>query len=75
MASTDIHPADTPLPTLSKLGNPSIPADLDAEKIATEWLSSFANFAEQGDVNASGKPKFSYGPYSVLLTSGALHSS
>ena len=51
MASTDIHPADTPLPTLSKLGNPSIPADLDAEKIATEWLSSFANFAEQGDVN------------------------
>ena len=51
MASTDIHPADTPLPTLSKLGNPSIPADLDAEKIATEWLSSFANFAEQGEVN------------------------
>ena len=51
MPSTDIHPTEVSLPTLSKLGNPSIPADLDAEKIATEWLSSFANFAEQGDIN------------------------
>ena len=49
--SADIHRTEVPLPTLSKLGNPSIPADLDAEKIATEWLSSFANFAEQGDIN------------------------
>jgi NAD(P)-binding Rossmann-like domain len=51
MPSADIHRAEIPLPTLSKLGNPSIPADLDAVKIATEWLSSFANFAEQGDIN------------------------
>lgn len=51
MPSADIHPTEVPLPTLSKLGNPSIPADLDAVKIATEWLSSFANFAEQGDIN------------------------
>ena len=49
--SADIHPTEEPLPTLSKLGNPLIPTDLDAEKVATEWLSSFANFAEQGDVN------------------------
>lgn len=51
MPSADIHPSEIPLPTLSKLGNPSIPTDLDAEKIATEWLSSFANFAEQGDID------------------------
>ena len=51
MASADIHPAEISLPTLSKLGNPSIPADLDAAKIATEWLSSFAKFADQGDIN------------------------
>jgi hypothetical protein len=51
MPSADIHHTEVPLPTLSKLGNPSIPADLDAVKIATEWLSSFANFAEQGDIN------------------------
>ena len=51
MPSADIHPSEIPLPTLSKLGNPSIPTDLDAEKIATEWLSSFAIFAEQGDIN------------------------
>ena len=51
MPSADIHHTEVPLPTLSKLGNPSIPADLNAVKIATEWLSSFAKFAEQGDVN------------------------
>ena len=51
MPSPDIHYTEVPLPTLSKLGNPSIPADLDAVKLATEWLSSFANFAEQGDIN------------------------
>jgi hypothetical protein len=51
MPSADIHYTEIPLPTLSKLGNPSIPADLDAVKVATEWLSSFANFAEQGDIN------------------------
>lgn len=46
-----IHHAEVPLPTLSKLGDPLIPADLDAVKIAKEWLSSFANFTQQGDVN------------------------
>jgi hypothetical protein len=51
MPSADIHHTEVPLPTFYKLGNPSIPADLDAVKIATEWLSSFANFAEQGDIN------------------------
>ena len=51
MPSADIHHTEVALPTLSKLGNPSIPPNLDAVKIATEWLSSFANFAEQGDIN------------------------
>ena len=51
MPSADIHHSEVPLPTLSKLGNPSIPIDLDAVKIATEWLSSFAKFAEQGDID------------------------
>ena len=51
MPSAEIHHTEVSLPTLSKLGNPSIPADLDAVKIATEWLSSFANYAEQGDIN------------------------
>jgi NAD(P)-binding Rossmann-like domain len=45
------HPAEAPLPTLSKLGDPLIPADLDAAKVATEWLVSFAKFTEQGDIN------------------------
>ncbi|KAF8813451.1 hypothetical protein BYT27DRAFT_7180991 [Phlegmacium glaucopus] len=47
----NIHHAEAPLPTLSKLGNPVIPVDLDTEKIAAEWLASFAKFVEQGDVN------------------------
>ena len=46
-----IHHTEAPLPTLSKLGDPIIPADLDAAKIAAEWISSFANFAENGDIN------------------------
>ena len=46
-----IHSSEAPLPTLSKLGNPIIPADLDAANVAAEWLSSFANFAENGDIN------------------------
>ena len=49
--STDIHPTEVSLPTLSKLGNPSIPTNLDPVKIASEWLFSFANFAEQGDID------------------------
>jgi len=50
-AAQNIHQAEAPLPTLSKLGDPFIPADLDAVKVATEWLSSFTKFVEQGDVN------------------------
>ncbi|KAF8813407.1 FAD/NAD(P)-binding domain-containing protein [Phlegmacium glaucopus] len=47
----NLHHAEAPLPTLSKLGDPIIPTDLDTEKIAAEWLSSFAKFVEQGDIN------------------------
>ncbi|KAF8903686.1 hypothetical protein CPB84DRAFT_1814587 [Gymnopilus junonius] len=48
---------DTPLgpeaslPTLSKLGHPHIPEDLDDVKIASDWLDSFAKYAGQGDVD------------------------
>ena len=51
---TDIqpnHPAEASLPTLSKLGSPLIPEDLDVANIATEWLHSFSKFVEQGDIN------------------------
>ncbi|KAF8150950.1 hypothetical protein B0H34DRAFT_730728 [Crassisporium funariophilum] len=47
----DLHRAEAPLPTLIKLGNPSVPRDLDAVKVATEWLAAFAQFAEQGDID------------------------
>lgn len=46
-----IHHAEAPLPTLPKLGGPLIPTDLDAEIVAADWLSSFANFVDQGDIN------------------------
>ncbi|KDR78644.1 hypothetical protein GALMADRAFT_244116 [Galerina marginata CBS 339.88] len=39
------------LPTLSKLGQPHIPQDLDAVKVASEWVASFAKSAEQADVD------------------------
>ncbi|KAF8960044.1 hypothetical protein BDZ97DRAFT_1835231 [Flammula alnicola] len=45
-----LNPAEAPLPTLSKLGDPTIPEDLDATQVASDWLSSFARFAGQGDV-------------------------
>jgi len=38
------------LPTLSKLGNPVIPSNLDVNTIASEWLASFATYASGGDV-------------------------
>lgn len=46
-----MHPTEAPLATLSKLGNPLIPADLDAGKVAAEWISSFSKFVEQRDIN------------------------
>jgi hypothetical protein len=43
--------AEAPLPTLSRLRNPEIPADLDAATIASEWLLSFGKYASKGDVD------------------------
>jgi hypothetical protein len=38
------------LPTLSKLGNPTIPGNLDVPAIASQWLASFSTYASAGDV-------------------------
>ena len=38
------------LPTLSKLGNPIIPDNLDVNAIVSEWLASFSTYASGGDV-------------------------
>ncbi|KAF9048817.1 hypothetical protein BJ165DRAFT_1462890 [Panaeolus papilionaceus] len=48
--SSKLHPAEAPLPTISKLGNPVIPADLDAHSIAVSWLDKFKNHVEKSDV-------------------------
>lgn len=45
------HPAEQGLPTLPKLGNPVIPDDVDAQKIASAWVENFAKAAETVDVN------------------------
>ncbi|KAF4613741.1 hypothetical protein D9613_008103 [Agrocybe pediades] len=39
------------LPTLSKLGNPHIPDNLDSLQVASEWLSAFGQFCEASDVD------------------------
>jgi len=46
-----LHPIESSLPTISKLGNPTIPDDVDPAQIASEWLLSFSKFAEKGDVD------------------------
>jgi hypothetical protein len=42
---------NVPLPTLDRLGA-SVPSDLDARKVATEWFSLFSAAASSGDVQA-----------------------
>ncbi|EJF58505.1 FAD/NAD(P)-binding domain-containing protein [Dichomitus squalens LYAD-421 SS1] len=39
------------LPTLERLGVQTVPADVDARKIAQLWLDSFAKSAESGDID------------------------
>ncbi|PPQ95455.1 hypothetical protein CVT26_008474 [Gymnopilus dilepis] len=39
------------LPTLPRLGQPHISEDLNAVEVASQWLNSFAEYAQQGDVN------------------------
>ncbi|KAH9484720.1 Indole-3-pyruvate monooxygenase YUCCA1 [Psilocybe cubensis] len=41
-----------PLPTLDHLGVSSVSLDVDAKKIANDWLASFSAAATQGDVDA-----------------------
>ena len=45
-------PREASLPTLSKLGNPVIADDLDANAIGQGWLSAFARAASSGDAAA-----------------------
>ena len=72
-----IHPAEVALPTLSKLGSPLVPTDLDVENIATEWLSSFEKFVEQGDTNGILSlildSKFSSNIFKTQTASGDVH--
>ena len=42
---------NVPLPTLDRLGA-TVPPDLDARKVATEWFSLFSAAASSGDVQA-----------------------
>jgi len=54
MPVNDTTTPNTPeacLPTLSKLGNPLVPEDLEAPQIASEWLSSFSKFAEKENID------------------------
>ncbi|KAF9448561.1 FAD/NAD(P)-binding domain-containing protein [Macrolepiota fuliginosa MF-IS2] len=51
MVSTTPHPSEAPLPTLNKLGVSSIPENIDAPKIASEWFASFADRVASGDVD------------------------
>ncbi|TFK35616.1 hypothetical protein BDQ12DRAFT_714647 [Crucibulum laeve] len=45
------HPSEGPLPTLSKLGLSEAPKDIDALKIAADWLSSFEAQASSANVD------------------------
>lgn len=46
-------PLEASLPTLSKLGNPTVPDSLDAESIGSRWISVFSGAASSGDVDAA----------------------
>ncbi|PPQ74602.1 hypothetical protein CVT24_004191 [Panaeolus cyanescens] len=46
-----LHFSEAVLPTISKLGNPVIPADLDAHSVATSWLNKFKAYVEKSDVD------------------------
>lgn len=41
---------DAAMPTLSKLGSPIIPGNLDVKAIVSEWFASFSTYAGGGDV-------------------------
>lgn len=52
MNSTSSHPSEAPLPTLNKLGVSSLPGDIDAPKVASEWFTSFAEKITSNDVDS-----------------------
>ncbi|KAF5359790.1 hypothetical protein D9756_003005 [Leucocoprinus leucothites] len=51
MASASPHPSEASLPTLNKLGVSSLPENIDALKIASEWFALFAEKITSGDVD------------------------
>jgi hypothetical protein len=46
------HPSEACLPTLTKLGISSLPEDIDAAKIASEWFALFADRVTSNDPEA-----------------------
>ncbi|KAF9046150.1 hypothetical protein BJ165DRAFT_1469259 [Panaeolus papilionaceus] len=49
--ASKLHFAEAPLPTKSKLGNPVIPSNLNARRVAVTWLDQFKNYVEKSDVD------------------------
>ncbi|KAF7773525.1 hypothetical protein Agabi119p4_5692 [Agaricus bisporus var. burnettii] len=49
MTTSAAHPSEAPLPTLNKLGISSLPEDIDARKVASEWFASFADKVTSND--------------------------
>ena len=45
------HPAEVGLPTLDKLGNPTVPDEVDVHRISEAWLETFGTAASAGDVD------------------------
>ncbi|KAF9522145.1 hypothetical protein CPB83DRAFT_864900 [Crepidotus variabilis] len=45
------HPAEAGLPTLSKLGNPTVPDNLDIKKVAAAWIDELGKAAAQTNVD------------------------
>jgi hypothetical protein len=50
-SSASPHSSEAPLPTLEKLGVSTLPSDIDAVKVATNWFASFADKLSSGDVD------------------------
>lgn len=44
------HPSEGPLPTLNKLGT-TLPTNIDPVQVASEWIATFAKYAESSDVS------------------------
>lgn len=51
MSSTPPHPSEASLPTLSKLGISSLPENIDALKIASDWFTLFTDKIASNDID------------------------